>query len=44
MVRHVSRLQHVITLAESILACYDLHGESLTLVLETAVGVTNQWC
>jgi hypothetical protein len=39
MVRHVSRRQHVITLAERVLACYDLHGVSLTLVSETANAV-----
>ena len=39
MVRHVSRLQHLLTLAERVLACYDLHGASLTLVSETANAV-----
>lgn len=35
----VSRLQHLITLAESVLAGYDLPGASLTLVSETANAV-----
>src|SRR4051812_41959973 len=36
MVRPVSRRQHLIGLAERVLACYDLHGASLTLLSETA--------
>ena len=39
MVRHVSRLHHLITLAEGVLACYDLHGASFILVSETANAV-----
>ena len=39
MVSHDSRLQHLITLAEGVLACYDLHGASLTLLLETENAV-----
>src|SRR5205823_14915196 len=39
MVRHVSRLHHLLTLAERALACYDLQGASLTLVSETANAV-----
>src|SRR5262249_22259564 len=39
MVSHDSRLQHLITLAEGVLACYDLHGASLTLLSETANAV-----
>jgi len=39
MVRPVSRLHHLRTLAERVLARYDLHGASLTLVSETANAV-----
>src|SRR5215468_5902622 len=36
MVSHDPRIQHLLTLAEGALACYDLHGASLTLLSETA--------
>src|SRR5262245_1533681 len=39
MVRPVSRRQHLIALAERVLACYDLRGASLTLLSETANAV-----
>ena len=39
MVSHDARLQHLITLAEGALACYDLQGASLTLLSETANAV-----
>jgi Ser/Thr protein kinase RdoA (MazF antagonist) len=39
MVSHDARLQHLITLAEGALACYDLQGTSLTLLSETANAV-----
>jgi Ser/Thr protein kinase RdoA (MazF antagonist) len=39
MVRPVSRLHHLLTLAERVLACYDLQGASLTLVSDTANAV-----
>ena len=39
VVRHVSRLRHLLTLAERVLACYDLYGASLTLVSETANAI-----